>query len=92
MATNMKNLDLISGIVLLVGGAEEFLKSLSFPIGTFRTPGAGLFPIIASILLICLSAILTLQAFLSKKENGVEPSPFFPEKGAPEEFSWGLQA
>jgi hypothetical protein len=78
----MKHLDLISGVVLLVVGAAVFLKSLSYPIGTFRTPGAGLFPLIASILLLVLSAILTLQAFLSKKDKELAPTPFFPEKGA----------
>jgi len=78
----LKNRDLISGIILLVVGAAVFLKSLSYPIGTFRTPGAGLFPLIASILLLSLSAILTLQAFLSRKGKGLAPAPFFPEKGA----------
>ena len=88
--TNMKNLDLISGIILLVGGAAVFLKSLTYPIGTFRTPGAGLFPLIASILLIGLSAILTLQALLPKKGKAIEPTPFFPEKGAPRRILLGF--
>jgi putative tricarboxylic transport membrane protein len=79
----MKYLDLISGIVLLVVGTAVFLKSLSYPIGTFRTPGAGLFPLIASILLLILSAILTLQAFLSKQGKELAPAPFFPEKETP---------
>lgn len=78
----MKNLDLISGIVLLIVGAAVFVQSLSYPIGTFRTPGAGLFPLIASILLIGLSAILTVQAVLPKKGRAGAPIPFFPEKGA----------
>ena len=86
----MKNLDLISGIILLVGGAAVFLKSLSYPIGTFRTPGAGLFPLIASILLIGLSAILTLQALLPKKGKAIEPTPFFPEQGAPRRILLGF--
>jgi len=82
MATTMKNLDLISGIILLVVGAALFFQSLSYPIGTFRTPGAGLFPLIASIFLIGLSAALTLQALLPKKGKPITPPPFFPEKGA----------
>ena len=86
----MKNLDLICGIILLVVGTAVFLNSLSYPIGTFRTPGAGLFPLIASILLLGLSAILTLQAFLSKKGKGVAPTPFFPEKGAPRRILLGF--
>jgi putative tricarboxylic transport membrane protein len=79
---SMKNLDLISGIILLVCGVAVFFTSLTYPIGTFRAPGGGLFPLIVSILLIGLSAVLTLQAFLSKKEKGIATTPFFPEKGA----------
>lgn len=86
----MKHLDLISGVVLLVVGTAVFLKSLSYPIGTLRTPGAGLFPLIASILLLGLSAILTLQAFLSRKGKGLEPTPFFPEQGAPRRILLGF--
>jgi putative tricarboxylic transport membrane protein len=80
----MKNLDRISGLILLTVGAAIFLKSLSYPFGTFRTPGPGLFPLIASIILLGLSAILTLHAFLSKKDKEDAPIPFFPEKGAPQ--------
>ena len=65
----MKNLDRISGIFLLMVGTAVFLKSLTYPIGSFRTPGGGLFPLIASILLIGLSTLLTLQAFLSRKDQ-----------------------
>ena len=79
----MKNLDLISGIILLVAGGAVFMQSLSYPIGTFRTPGPGLFPLIASVLLLGLSAALTLQAILPKKGAAIAPAPFFPEKGAP---------
>jgi putative tricarboxylic transport membrane protein len=78
----MKNIDRISGIVLLGVGAAVFLKSLSYPIGTFRTPGAGLFPLIAALLLLGLSAVLTIQAFLRKKDTGDAAIPFFPRKGA----------
>lgn len=86
----MKHLDLISGVVLLVVGTALFFKSLSYPVGTFRTPGAGLFPLSASILLLILSAILTLQAFLSKKGKGLAPVPFFPEKKTPRRIFLGF--
>ncbi len=78
----MKNIDRISGLILVVAGVAVLLQSLSYPIGTFRTPGAGLFPLIASILLLGLSVALTVQAFLSGKGKAIAPSPFFPEKGA----------
>jgi hypothetical protein len=63
---------------------------MSYPIGTFRTPGGGLFPLIASILFIGLSALLVLQAFLSKGEKVVAPKPFFPEKDAPRRILLGF--
>jgi hypothetical protein len=88
----MKNLDLISGIILLVAGAALFLRSLSYPLGTFRTPGAGLFPLIASVLLIGLSAILTVQSFLTRKRAAIAPPPFFPEKGALRRILLGFAA
>lgn len=78
----MKHIDLLSGITLLILGAAVFLKSLSYPLGTFRVPGAGLFPLITSILLIGLSASLTLLAVLNKRGEAIAPTPFFPEKGA----------
>ena len=87
----MKNLDRISGIFLLMVGTAVFLKSLTYPIGSFRTPGGGLFPLIASILLIGLSTLLTLQAFLSKGGKAAAPTPpFFPEKGAPRRILLGF--
>jgi putative tricarboxylic transport membrane protein len=78
----MKNRDLISGIVLFIGGVARLLKTLSFTVGTLRMPGAGLLPLIASILLLVLSATLMLQAVLPKKTKAAEAPPFFPEKGA----------
>jgi putative tricarboxylic transport membrane protein len=86
----MKHIDLISGIILLVVGTAVFAKSLSYPIGTFRTPGAGLFPLIAAILLLSLSAVFTIQAFLSKKGKELTPDPFFPERGAPRRIILGF--
>ncbi len=86
----MNTLDRISGIFLFILGTAVFLKSLTYPIGTFRTPGGGLFPLIVSILLIGLSAILTLQVFLSKRGKEVAPTPFFPEKGAPRRILLGF--
>ena len=87
----MKNLDLISGIILLAAGAAVFLQSLSYPIGTFRTPGAGLFPLIASIILIVLSAALIIQALLPKG-RAIAPVPFFPETGAFRRIALGFVA
>ena len=86
----MKNLDRISGIILLAAGVAIFLHSLSYPIGTLRTPGAGLLPLIASVIFLGLSAALTLHAFLSKKDEEGASTPFFPEKDAPRRILLGL--
>ena len=88
----MVKLDRISGIFLFILGVVVFLKSLSYPLGNFRKPGGGLFPLIASILLIGLSAALTLQAILSKEAKEAAPVPFFPEKDAPKRIIFGFVA
>lgn len=85
-------LDRISGIFLFILGVVVFLKSLSYPLGNFHRPGGGLFPLIASILLMGLSATLTLQAFLSKEGEKAAPAPFFPEKDAPKRIIFGFVA
>ena len=88
----MVKLDRISGIFLFILGVVVFLKSWSYPLGNFRKPGGGLFPLIASILLIGLSAGLTLQAMLSKEAKEAAPVPFFPEKDAPKRIIFGFVA
>jgi hypothetical protein len=85
-------LDRISGIFLFILGVVVFLKSLSYPLGNFRRPGGGLFPLIASILLMGLSAALILQAFLSQEGKKADPIPFFPEKDAPKRIIFGFVA
>jgi len=85
-------LDRWSGIFLFMLGAGVFLKSLSYPLGNFHRPGGGLFPLIASILLMGLSATLTLQAFLSQGGKEASPAPFFPEKDAPKRIIFGFAA
>lgn len=84
--------DRVSGISLFVLGVAVLVKSLTYPLGTFRKPGGGLFPLIASIILIGLSSILILQAFLSKEDEKNIRAPFFPEKEAPRRIIFGFVA
>ena len=84
--------DRISGIFLFILGGVVFLKSLTYPLGNFRRPGGGLFPLIASILLMGLSAALALQAFLSQEGKEAAPTAFFPEKDAPKRIILGFVA
>ena len=84
------NREKITGIFLLGLGLAVFLKSLTYPLGTFRRPGGGLFPLIASILLMGLSALLTLQAFRGKEVDKSSRSPLFPQKEAPRRILLGF--
>jgi putative tricarboxylic transport membrane protein len=87
----MKNIDIISGAILFFFGLGIFLKSLTYPIGSLKQPDGGMFPLLASIILILLSAILILQAFLKKAEEGFS-KPFFLGKEAPKRIFWGFLA
>ncbi len=84
------NREKITGIFLLGLGLAVFLKSLTYPLGTLRKPGGGLFPLIASILLMGLSSLLTLQAFRGKEVDKSSQYPFFPEKDAPRRIVLGF--
>ena len=84
------NRDQISGIFLLALGVGVFGKSLTYPLGTLRKPGGGLFPLVASVLLIGLAALLTVQAFRQKKDVPGSGIPFFPEKEAPRRIFLGF--
>jgi len=82
--------DQITGIFLFGLALAVFLKSLTYPLGTLRKPGGGFFPLIASILLMGLAALLTIQAFRGKETDKVSQAPFFPEKEAPRRILLGF--
>jgi hypothetical protein len=86
----MKSLDRISGFILLGLGIAIFVKSLTYPIGTFRAPGGGLFPLGISILIMVLAAVLTIRTFMKKQEAA--PVPFFSGKEAPKRILIGCGA
>jgi hypothetical protein len=86
----MMNRDKISGIFLFGLAVAVFLKSLAYPLGTLRKPGGGLFPLIASILLMGLSALLTIHAFRGKETDKASQAPFFSEKEAPQRILLGF--
>jgi hypothetical protein len=88
----MKNRDRVSGILLFLLGLGICWKSLTYPLGSLRRPGGGFFPLIASIFLMGLSAVITAQAFLSKDSEKDMRSPFFQEKKAPQRILLGFAA
>lgn len=84
------NREKIIGIFLFGLGLAVFLKSLAYPLGTLRKPGGGLLPLIASVLLMGLSALLTVQAFRGKEVDNSSKSPFFSEREAPRRILLGF--
>ena len=54
--------DHIAGGVFIAAGALIFALSDDLPFGTLASPGAGMMPKLALILLICFGAILVLRA------------------------------
>lgn len=84
--------DRISGIIIFAIGLAVCLASLSYPIGTLQKPGGGFFPLLASILLLGLSAVFIFQSFTAKGAENVRAVSFFPGKEAPKRILWGFAA
>jgi hypothetical protein len=84
--------DRISGILLFAFGLAACLKSLTYPLGDFRRPGGGLFPLIASVFLMGLSVLLTVQSFRAKGGEKEKEAPFFPGKESPRRILMGFAA
>jgi putative tricarboxylic transport membrane protein len=75
-------LDRISGIVLSIVGMGVLAMSLSYPVGTLQKPGGGFFPLIAAVMLLGLSVLLTFQSFAKKDGEKSVDLPFFPGREA----------
>jgi hypothetical protein len=88
-AIELRNLDVISGIVLFLFGLGIFLKSLRYPLGSLRAPGAGLFPLIASTILMIVSGFIVGHSALKKNVEEAK-SPFFQGKEAPKRILLGF--
>ena len=87
----MKDLDLPSGGILFLFGLGICVKSLGYPLGSLRAPGAGLFPLLASIPLMIFSGVLVIHSLL-KKENkaNVSKASFFSAREAPKRILLGF--
>lgn len=88
----MKKIDRISGIVLLVFGLVVCIKCLTYPIGSFGSPGGGLFPLFASIFLVALSGLMVIQTFLKKDTGESSRVPSFSGKKALKRIFLGFMA
>lgn len=86
----MKNSDRISGIILFLFGLVILLKSLSYPLGSIHTPGAGVFPVLASIPLMAIAVGLVINSYLKREEKCALKVPFFPSKETPRRILYGI--
>jgi hypothetical protein len=70
MGTNNLDRDeIIAGMVIFIFGGVTAALSLRMPIGTFRMPGTGMFPLILGILLMFLSCIFLLKLLYQHKKT-----------------------
>ena len=58
----MKKFDTISGLLLLILSIAICIGSLRFHVGTFRAPGAGLFPLVTGVALGIFSILILFEA------------------------------
>jgi hypothetical protein len=84
--------DRISGIVIFAIGMAVCLTSLKYPIGTLPKPGGGFFPLLASIVLLGLSAVFIFQSFTAKRGENSSAGSFFPRKEAAKRILCGFAA
>ncbi len=68
----MKRDEIIVGVVIFIFGAVTTVLSLRMHIGTFRTAGAGMFPLLLGILLMVLSGTFVSKKFFQGKGEQVE--------------------
>jgi len=59
--------ELIGGTLIFLFGAVTAYLSLRMPVGTFRAAGSGLFPLGLGILLMGLSIVLLIKAYVQGK-------------------------
>ena len=58
----MKKFDTVSGLFLLILSIAICIGSLRLHVGTFRAPGAGLFPLVTGVVLGVFSILILLEA------------------------------
>jgi len=71
----MKRKDQISGVFWFLISLIVIQQSLSMRLGTFRSPGSGLIPLIWGVILAILSVIIIIKAFLRTTESTYRMQP-----------------
>ena len=88
----MKKDEVIVGVVIFLFGGATVLLSLKMPIGTFRTAGTGMFPLILGILLMILSGAFVSRIFLEGKEEQVKKEASIESSESPKQLIFFLGA
>jgi hypothetical protein len=86
----MVNLEKMSGALLFLFGLIIFLKSLDYPLGSLGLPGAGVFPLLASALLMALSISIIISSHMKRHERMIPKPTFFPAKETPKRIMFGF--
>ena len=86
----MKKDEVIVGVVIFLFGGATVLLSLKMPIGTFRTAGTGMFPLILGILLMILSGAFVSRIFLEGKEEQVKKEASIESSESPKQLIFFL--
>ena len=82
----MKKDEAIVGVVIFLFGAATVLLSLKMPIGTFRTAGTGMFPLILGMLLMILSGAFVSRIFFEGKEEQVKKEASIESSESPKQL------
>jgi hypothetical protein len=71
---DVRTRDALGGTISLLFGLITALLSLQLPIGSFRAPGSGLFPLILGLTLLGLSTAYLLQLRVTSQARPLDPS------------------
>jgi len=82
----LKKDEAIVGVVIFLFGAATVLLSLKMPIGTFRTAGTGMFPLILGMLLMILSGAFVSRIFFEGKEEQVKKEASIESSESPKQL------
>jgi len=82
----LKKDEVIVGVVIFLFGGATVLLSLKMPIGTFRTAGTGMFPLILGILLMILSGAFVSRIFFEGKEEQVKKEASIESSESPKQL------
>lgn len=77
-------------MILFCFGVFIGLESFHYPLGSLRSPGPGLLPLSASLLMIVFSGFMVIQSFLRKGDIEKTKGSFFSAKEAPQRVILGF--